>query len=458
VSIALGCAPFVAPATASAVALTERASVTSGEMEGTGPSADAAVSANGRFVAFDSKASLVPEDTSFFRDVYVRDFLSGRTIRVSVSTSGAQGSRGDSVRPAISASGRFVAFRSSAANLVSGDTNGVGDVFVRDRDTDRDGIFDEPGAVRTERVSVSSTEAQANGESVGLLTISLDGRFVAFDSYATNLTPGATGGDSNVFARDRQLGKTARISLATDGTPPNGGSIVQGISANGRFVVFFSLATNLAPTANGDLFDVFVRDRDTDRDGILDEPGSVRTSLASISTSGQPGNGDSSYSAISANGRYVAFQSGSTNLVPGDTNGRGDVFVRDLVAAKTVRISFSDSGVQGNGDSFLPDISADGRFVVFGSRATNLVSGDTNGRWDIFWRDRDTDGDGIFGEPGAVRTVIASVSSAGMQANGNSSEPVISSNGRFVAFHSDATNLVPNDHNGVRDIFRRGPL
>ena len=156
------------------------------------------------------------------------------------------------------------------------------------------------------------------------------------------------------------------------------------------------------------------------------------------------GNGDSTAPAVSGDGRYVAFQSRASNLVPKDTNGAIDVFVRDRMTSRTTRISVSSTGRQGNGDSFDPAISADGRSVVFTSLATNFVRRDTNGVADVFVHDL---------RSGSTRRV--SVSTAGVQANGYSQLPDISADGSTVVFASVATNLVPADTNSVADIFRR---
>jgi Tol biopolymer transport system component len=282
---------------------TERVSLGPGGVQGNEESLFPAISADGRFVAFYTYASnLVPGDTNHSDDVFVRDRRTGTTERVSVGPNGRQGD--SSSLPAISADGRFVAFRSYANNLVPGDTNGVGDVFVRDRRTGT-----------TERVSVSSSGEQGNAFSVG--TISADGRFIAFESDASNLVPGDTNGKRDVFVRDRKLGTTERVSLRPDGGQGNDYSFSPALSAGGRFVAFTSWASNLVPGDTNGTDDVFVRDRVT---GV--------TIRASISSSGKQGNDHSNDPAISADGRFIAFMSHATNLVPGDTNGVNDIFVR----------------------------------------------------------------------------------------------------------------------------------
>ena len=423
----------------------------------------------------------------------------GKTTRISVSSTGAQGNGDridggslDSRDAAISSNGRFVAFTSAASNLVANDTNGDSDIFVRDRDADKDGIFDEscfgnlctnPAPVSTRRVSVSSSGAQANSIS-GFPAVSPSGRFVAFTSEASNLVANDTNGRDDIFVRDRDTDTdgifdepgavaTRRVSLSSGGSEANNHSQDPAISSSGRFVVFSSVASNLVANDTNELADdIFVRDRDSDNDGIFDEThlGAVSTRRVSVSSSGGQGNDWSSRPAISSSGRFVAFTSEASNLVY-DTNQWADIFVRDrdsdndgifdethLGAVSTRRVSVSSNGAQGNDRSNRPAISSSGRFVAFQSAASNLVANDTNLGKDIFVRDRDTDKDGIFDEPGAVSTRRVSLSSSGAQAgsNGlNSENPTISFGGRFVAFLSSTSNLVANDTNGSSDIFLR---
>jgi archaellum component FlaF (FlaF/FlaG flagellin family) len=169
---------------------------------------------------------------------------------------------------------------------------------------------------------------------------------------------------------------TQRVSVATGGTQGNGDSFIPAISADGRYVTFQSIASNLVPGDTNSTFDVFVRDR---RSGT--------TQRVNVATDGTQANGDSFSLAISADGRYVTFQSIASNLVPGDTNDRTDVFVRDLRSGTTQRVSVATGGTQANGDSDIPAISADGRYVAFESGASNLVPGDTNHSEDVFVRD-----------------------------------------------------------------------
>ncbi len=383
------------------------------------------ISADGRYVAFHSFATnLVPGDDNGAWDVFVHDRLSGATSRISVDSSGVQ-SNSYSLDPSISADGRYVAFRSYATNLVTGDDNGAWDIFVHDRLS---------GA--TSRVSVDSAGVQGNYDSQSL-SISADGRYVAFSSEATNLVPGDTNGKRDVFVHDRLDGATSRVSVDSAGVQGSYYSDSPSISADGRYLAFRSLATNLVPGDDNGTHDVFVHDR---LDGA--------TSRVSVDSSGVQGNNASYSPSISTDGRYVAFSSSASNLVPGDDNGVTDVFVHDRLDGATSRVSVDSAGVQGNDWSSSPSISADGRHVAFKSDASNLApSSATPWSWsDVFVHDR------LSGT-----TFRVSVSSAGIQGNGDSSAPSISADGHYVTFHSTATNLVLGDANGFdRDVFVHG--
>ncbi len=283
----------------------------------------------------------------------------------------------------------------------------------------------------TARVSVSSTWQQGNGVTRSP-SISADGRYVAFWSNAANLVPSDNNGYADVFVRDRQTGQTELVSVSSSGIEANGDCFLPSISADGRYVAFESSASNLVLADINATVDVFIHDRQT---GL--------TAIVSVSSTGQQGNGNSSIPEISANGRYVAYQSSASNLAPGDANGAVDVFVHDCDAGETTRVSISSSDQQGNGDSYRPSISGDGRYVAFSSLASNLVLDDTNGTVDVFVHDRLT-----------KTTERVSVSSIGQQATADCHFSSISTDGRYVAFHSNASNLVPGDTDGL-DVFIR---
>jgi len=342
---------------------TRRISVSTAGVKANADSYDPSISANGRFVAFSSDASnLVADDTNDSTDVFVRDLWSHTTRRVSVNSSDTEGNS-VSYLPSISGGGRFVAFSSFASNLVGADANAAYDVFVRDLRTDT-----------TSRVSVSTAGVEGDFGSYDP-SISADGRFVAFDADATNLVADDTNDTTDVFIRDRTNHKTSLVSVSVAGAVGNADSYAPSISADGRFVAFHSYASNLVGADTNAAADVFVRDRGTDT-----------TSRASVSSAGVQGNSDGFLPSISADGRFVAFYSGASNLVGGDTNDAFDVFVRDRTDHTTRRVSLSSRGVQGNAYSYDPSISADGRFVTFYSDATNLVGGDTNAAGDVFVR------------------------------------------------------------------------
>src|SRR3954469_12976392 len=343
--------------------VTRRISVNSNGVQANGASVEPSISADGRYIAFDSEASnLVAGDTNGASDVFIRDMTNHVTRRLSVTSSGAQ-SKGVSFDPSISADGRYVAFDSSAVNLVKGDTNGSTDVFVRDR----------TNAV-TRLISVSSSGVQASTGAVGP-SISADGRYVAFRSDASNLVNGDTNPYFDVFVRDQINKSTKRVSISSTGTEGNSDSFAPSISADGRFVAFTSDASNLVADDTNFAFDVLVRDRTNQI-----------TSRVSVGAAGVQGNSDSYASAVSADGNFVAYQSVATNLVNDDTNGVNDIFVWSMVAQTTVRQSLSSGGLEGDGASSEPSLSSDGSKLAFTSDAANLVPSDTNGSSDIFVR------------------------------------------------------------------------
>ena len=231
----------------------------------------------------------------------------------------------------------------------------------------------------TTRLSVASDGSEGNGSSA-LPAISADGRYVAFESLARNLVSDDTNNFADIFVHDRQTGETTRASVASDGAEANHASLAPGISADGRYVAFWSSASNLVPDDTNDTADIFVRDRHTGE-----------TTRVSVSSDGTEANGFSAFiPTISADGRYVAFQSSATNLVSGDTNNFADIFVHDRQTGETTRASVAGDGTEGNNSSDYPSISADGRYVAFHSSASNLVPDDTNDTADIFVHDRQT--------------------------------------------------------------------
>src|SRR5258706_12926625 len=319
----------------------------------------AIASPNGRYLQYratlssdtPSATSRLYSVVSTFLEIPPTLILPGDTIRVTVDSSGGQGI-GPSFGSSISADGRYVAFHSDAINLVPNDTNENIDVFIHDTQTGN-----------TTRVSVDSNGVQSNGGS-SAPAISADGRYVAFDSAATNLVPNDTNGNWDVFIHDMQTGNTTRVSIDSNGTESNGGSGSSSISADGRYVAFESEATNIVPDDTNGADDVFVHDLQTGN-----------TRRVSVDSSGVQANGSSGDpylwggSAISADGRFIVFGSGATNLVPNDTNGSGDYFIHDMQTGATTRVSVDSSGAQSSNGCFFcylwpPSISADGGYVA----------------------------------------------------------------------------------------------
>jgi Tol biopolymer transport system component len=289
----------------------------------------------------------------------------------------------------------------------------------------------------TERMSVASGGAQGNSASSSP-SISGDGRIVVFVSEAFTLVANDTNGFADVFARDRLAGTTQRVSVSTGGAQGDSDGFAPAISADGRFVAFFSTASNLVPGDTNGFMDVFVRDLQAGT-----------TELVSVGLGGAPGDGacgdpDVLRLSISADGRYVGFDSAAANLVAGDVNDRHDVFLRDRLSGTTEIVSLGAGGVQADLDSFAPSMSADGRHVAFQSYATNLVAADVNDYLDVFVRDRLS-----------ATTEIVSVSTFGTQGISRSQNASISGDGRFVAFDTRADEMVAGDANSSFDCFLR---
>jgi len=364
---------------------------------GDGISLGSSVSADGRYVAFESESTnLVAGDTNTTRDVFVRDRTSGETTLVSVALDGVTLGNGFSSNPSISADGRYVAFESLANNLVVGNLASTERIFVHDRTTRA-----------TTLVSIASNTNPANGSSVEP-SISADGRYVAFESVATNLGLGSANGTWDIFVHDRTTGETTSVSIHTDNTLSNNFAISASISADGRYVAFASFANNLV-VGDVTLFtDVFVRDR---IDGT--------TTLVSVNSAGAHGIATSTSPSISADGRYVAFESFDGNFVAGgEIDGAWDIFLRDRTAGTTT-LATSRAGP----NSRFASISADGRYVAF-----NVAGFGAN----VY--DRTTD-------DSTCVWVVAGTTCGSVTIPGD--RPAISADGKHVVFHATATDFVP---------------
>lgn len=415
----------------SAVAQADRVSVRSNGRQANAQSSGAATNQDGRCVAFWSDATnLLPAgptaDSNGVRDVFVfrRDIR--RVERVSVSSVAEQAdgpSQAQGFLPSLDRACTCVAFSSDATNLVAGDTNGTTDVFVRDLATGS-----------TQRVSVGPGGEEADGPS-SFPSVSGDCRFVAFSSAATNLVPNDTNDDADIFVHDRTTGETTRVSVAPDGTQGDAVSITPSISANGACVAFASPASTFSSGDTNDKRDIYVA------------CGGVVTCRASVSSAGVEANGDSFLPSLTEDGRLVAFKSFASNLVENDLNHSADVFVHDCgEAGTTERVSVTTRGEEAQDDnSYPPSISGDGRFVAFGSAASNLAEGLSTGGWSqVYVRDRQLG-----------TTMVISRNPSGRPGNGSVPDvpPSITLDGSAVAFASLASDLVAADTNEVMDAF-----
>ena len=387
------------------------------------PLAAKIVSLDGRVVAFISAANnLVPGDTNNTWDIFVRDRLLRTTERASISSSGIEGNGISGVYGmALSDDGRFVVFESASTNLDPAHPNPARSVFLRDRQ-----------AGTTELVALDSNGIPGNGASF-YPAVSSDGHYVAFTSDSTNLVPGDVNGKCDTFVRDRWAGTTELVSVNFSGQQGNDDSYKPNISADGRYVAFESLASNLVGGDVPGSWDVFLRDRTL---------GTTRR--ASVTTAGIGSVGPSWTALLSDDGRFVAFKSADPNLVPGDTNNTEDVFVHDFQLGTTERVSLAWDGSEANAYSNALSVSGDGRYVLFGSPATNLVPGDSNANSDTFLRDR---------QQGTTERV--SLALDGAEGNLGGGKGSMSSDGRYIAFWSSSTNLVAGDTNGFADVFLR---
>ncbi|MFQ5401706.1 MAG: hypothetical protein ACE5E7_19170 [Anaerolineae bacterium] len=404
----------------------ERISLGTGGAEANDSSFYVYLSADGRFAAFESYASNWAADgLPNFVDVFLRDRQTDMTIKVSHGYDGSN-TDDDSIDPTLSADGRYLVFNSYATNLVPNDTNrdlwfrdGL-DVFLYDRMTGQ-----------TQRVSLTWEGKQVDGNSFG--TITPDGRYVVFSSNGPNMVQGENNAArySSIYLRDWRTGAMERIAKAVDGGYPNG--MLSNISASydGRYIVYKGEASNLVANDTNGVSDIFLYDHQTGKTIRVSEP-----------PGGGNANGLSGQPWITSDGQYIVFKSYATNLVPSDTNNQADIFVYTVATGEVRRVNLSAAGAQANGEGKDPSICDDGRFVSFTTDANNLVPGDTNGRRDVFLVDLARN-----------EIWVATKNASGGWGNGRAHRSYLTPDCRLIGFASEASNLVANDANGARDIF-----
>ena len=417
---------FLSPP-AQAAGTTERVSLGMGGVQGNGTSYFDDISGDGRWVVFESSAgNLVAGNPRRENDIYLRDRQLGTTILISVhklkgrSIAGSHSAR-------MARGSRYVAFDSGAYDLVDGDTNQRDDVFVRDR-----------LANRTILVSQGLGGKPADAQSY-LEAFSPTGRFVVFNSYAGNLTTDAPAEYQQIYVRDLVTGRTTRESVNNQGAASDNTNYEAAVNLNGRYVAFVSSARNLVPADTNRKDDVFLRDRAL-----------KRIEVVSVGLNGKSSNGYSRLPAISDDGRYVAFTSNATDIVPQQTGGDDNAYLRDRASGTTRQIGLAPGGGQPDGDTQVVDISADGRYVLLVSNASNLVPNDTNGTQDLFVWDTSTNSSTRVDLSAANQQV-----DTGNYVIAHSYGAGISADGTTVGFEGFGSHYVPGDTNDYWDVFVR---
>jgi Tol biopolymer transport system component len=376
---------------------------------------DPSISRDGRFVAFTSWAQNLPGGEATQPQIYVRDLEAGTTRLVSKNSSGKPAG-GGAFLPAISADGRYVAFRSSSSNLPGG--NGIHDqIYLRNL------------AAGTTRLVSKNSAGEPADRSADNPSISGSGRFVAFDSGAFNM-PGDDW-TTKVLVHDKETGKTTLASRTSGGEPAQGSSYQPSVSSDGSRISFTSNAQNL-PQGNGSFTQVYVRDR---AEGT--------TALVSKTTGGEPANDFAAFSSISPGGGHVVFGSRADNL-PGGDGGWNQLYMRALATGTTTLVSRASGGEAGAGDSYDASVSGTGRFVSFASTATNLPGSGANPQ--VYVRDRANG-----------TTLLVSKDAQGQPAAGTNELTAISRDGRYIAFDSNAGNLPAGDGSTFR-VYSHGPI
>lgn len=394
------------------------------KVPGTTDAAYPSISANGRFVAYSAFSTNDPnfeeDENGVHNTAYVWDRETNTTVRASKAADGGY-PNDHAYRPTVSGDGRFVSYYSIASNIVAGDTNNAGDVFMWDRQTDS-----------TVKVSNSVGGGDSNGPDVidsSKPKISTDGRYITYYSSASNLVADDSNDDDDVFVWERQTGTTIKVSNAADGGDTDGFSVDPSISGDGRYIAFSSDASNIVAGDTG-MRDEYVWDRQT---GV--------TTLVSHAADGGSTGSFSFHSRISDDGRYVTYSSVASNIVAGDTNNDYDIFVWDRQADTTLKVTEFAYG-EHEGKSYDPEISADGRYITYSSGAASIVAGDTNNSGDVFMWDR---------QSGTTAKVSQATDGGGVDRHASGAS--ISADGRYVIYESEASNIVADDDDSDSDIF-----
>lgn len=378
------------------------------------------ISQDGRYVAFStSSTTIVSGDTNGDPDIFVRDRKLGTTVRANVSSTGAELSQGYGSGFNMSANGRFIIFASNNNNVVPGDTNGVRDLFIRDLKNNT-----------TERVSLTYAGGQSAGATDGEADISADGRYVVFTTAASDFVSGDTNGVYDIFVRDRKLSTTTLLSKSNSGALANAQARWPSISCDGSYVTFVSGATNLVSGDTNGFSDVFLVDR------IADE-------VANITLAGNGAVG-SGYADVSCSGGKIVMRSDASNLIANDTNGVADIFTYKIFDDVYERVNVNSAGGQTSLSSPGTTMNAmdfSGRYITFSSDEA-LTMDDTNNTRDVFLKDS---------EDGSIQRV--SKRSSTVEASGSSQLSHMSLDGREVVYASGDTGLVTGDTNSSEDIF-----
>ncbi|PHS14845.1 MAG: hypothetical protein COA78_05540 [Blastopirellula sp.] len=397
-----------------------------GLTEGNSVSIDSTISADGSLIVFDSYASnLVPGDTENSDDIFLYNVAQDSISRISIELAENE-NEVYKYNFSISDNNQYLFFQSNSSLLVGNDTNASTDLF-RYQISNGNII----------RVSLGTGGVEAIGNSVNT-SVSADGNSLVFESRAGNLTSKEFVG-AGVFYRDIISDTTKLISVNNNGDPSDRGASLPSINADGTLVTFMSSAGNLTENTNNFGLGVFLHDLSNST-----------TSLISMNSNGDYPNQRSDFATISSDGSTVVFVSNASNLVEGDENGSSDLFAFDRPTSSTSLLSKSyqsNSGpselpTTGDGDSINAVTSEDGRFIAYSSYASNLLSLDTNGKADVFLYDN------LLGT-----TELISVNNLGEISNGDSLEPSISANGRFIAYRSDATNLNDLPSTGAYNVY-----